>query len=78
MSDTEARDQLAQIISDAENCTDEEGSWALPEDVALTGVMVALWGVWMVGGVWWPLGLVLLGAGVSGAVVGLIAGRRRR
>ena len=49
-----------------------------PDDVALTGVMVALWGVWMLGGVWWPLGLVLLGAGVSGAVVGLIAGRRRR
>ena len=34
MSDTTPRDQLAQIISDAENCTDEEGSWALPEDVA--------------------------------------------
>lgn len=34
MSDTETRNQLAQIISDAENRTDEEGSWALPEDVA--------------------------------------------
>ena len=34
MSDTTPRDQLARIISDAENCTDEEGSWALPEDVA--------------------------------------------
>ena len=29
-----ARDKLAEIISDAENCTDEEGYWALPEDVA--------------------------------------------
>ena len=34
MSDTTPRDKLAQIISDAENLTDEEGSWALPEDVA--------------------------------------------
>ena len=48
------------------------------EDIAVTCVAVALGGVWMAGGVWWPLGLVLLGAGVSGAVVGLIAGRRRR
>ena len=38
---------------------------------------VALWGVWMVGGVWWPLGLVLAVAGVSGAVVGLVMERRR-
>ena len=28
------RDQLADIISHTENLTDEEGSWALPEDVA--------------------------------------------
>ena len=48
------------------------------EEVALVCVAVALWGVWMMGGVWWPLGLVLAVAGVSGAVAGLIAGRRRR
>lgn len=34
MSDTTLRDQLADIISHTENLTDEEGSWALPEDVA--------------------------------------------
>ena len=37
-----ARDKLAEIISDAENCTDEEGSWALPEDVA-DAVVAAGW-----------------------------------
>ena len=36
------RDKLAEIISDAENCTDEEGSWALPEDVA-DAVVAAGW-----------------------------------
>ena len=37
-----ARDKLAEIISDAENCTDEEGYWALPEDVA-DAVVAAGW-----------------------------------
>ena len=37
-----ARDKLAEIISDAENCTDEEGSWALPEDVA-DAIVAAGW-----------------------------------
>ena len=37
-----ARDKLAEIIRDAENCTDEEGSWALPEDVA-DAVVAAGW-----------------------------------
>lgn len=48
------------------------------EEVALVCVAVALGGVWMVGGVWWPLGLLLAVAGVSGAVVGLVRGRRQR
>ena len=48
------------------------------EDIALACVAVALMGVWMLGGVWWPVGMVLAVAGVSGAVAGLIAGRRRR
>ena len=43
-----------------------------PEDVALTGVMVALWGVWMLVGVWWPLGMVLAVVGWGGAIAGLI------
>ena len=46
------------------------------EDIALACVAVALGGVWMLGGVWWPLGLVLAVAGVSGAVVGLVMERR--
>lgn len=29
------------------------------EDIALICVAVALWGVWMLAGAWWPLGLVL-------------------
>ena len=45
-----------------------------PDEVALTGVVVALWGVWMLGGVWWPLGMVLALVGWGGAVAGLIAG----
>ena len=48
------------------------------EDIALACVAVALMGVWMLGGVWWPLGLVLAVAGVSGAVAGLVRGRRQR
>ena len=42
MTDTTARDQLAQIISHTENLTDEEGSWALPEDVA-DAILAAGW-----------------------------------
>lgn len=48
------------------------------EEVALACVALALGGVWMLGGVWWPLGIVLAVAGSIGAVVGLIAGRRQR
>ena len=44
----------------------------MSDDMALACVVVALGGVWMVGGVWWPLGLVLAVAGVGGAVVGLV------
>ena len=47
------------------------------EEIALVCVAVALMGVWMVGGAWWPLGLLLAVAGVSGAVVGLVMDRRR-
>ena len=48
------------------------------EEITLACVAVALAGVWMVGGAWWPLGIVLAVAGVSGAVVGLVAGRGQR
>lgn len=48
------------------------------EEIALVCVAVALMGVWMVGGAWWPLGLLLAVAGVSGAVVGLVMERRQR
>ena len=48
------------------------------EDIALACVAVALMGVWMLGGVWWPLGILLAVAGVSGAVVGLVMERRQR
>ena len=41
------------------------------DDRALASVVVALGGVWMVGGAWWPLGMVLAVAGVGGAVAGL-------
>ena len=48
------------------------------DDKPLACVVVALAGEWMVGGAWWPLGLVLAVAGSIGAVVGLVKGRRQR
>lgn len=42
------------------------------EDVALVCVAVALGGVWMLGGVWWPLGMMLALVGWGGAVAGLV------
>ena len=48
------------------------------EEITLACVAVALAGVWMVGGVWWPLGLMLAVAGSIGAVVGLVRGRGQR
>ena len=47
------------------------------EDIALVCVAVALMGVWMLGGVWWPLGMVLAIVGWGGAVAGLIVRRER-
>lgn len=43
------------------------------EDIALACVAVALGGVWMLGGAWWPLGLALAIIGCGGALAGLIA-----
>ena len=48
------------------------------DDKLLACVVVALAGVWMVGGAWWPLGLVLAVAGSIGAAVGLVRGRGGR
>ena len=48
------------------------------EEITLACVAVALMGVWMVGGAWWPLGMVLAVAGVGGALVGLVRGRGQR
>ena len=31
---TADREKLARIISEAQNCTDEDGEWSLPEDIA--------------------------------------------
>ena len=45
------------------------------EDIALICVAIALGGVWMLGGVWWPLGLVLAIVGWCGAIAGLIVRR---
>lgn len=42
------------------------------EDVALVCVAVALGGVWMLGGAWWPLGMMLALVGWGGAVAGLV------
>ena len=42
------------------------------EDIALVCVAVALMGVWMLGGAWWPLGLVLAIVGWVGAIAGLV------
>ena len=42
------------------------------EEIALACVAVALAGVWMVGGAWWPLGLMLAVAGSIGALAGLV------
>ena len=42
------------------------------EDIALTCVAVALGGMWMLAGAWWPLGLVLAIVGWGGAIAGLI------
>lgn len=42
------------------------------EDVALVCVSVALVGVWMLGGVWWPLGMMLALVGWGGAVAVLV------
>ena len=47
------------------------------EDIALACVAVALMGVWMLGGVWWPLGMVLALVGWCGAVAGLVVRRDR-
>ena len=47
------------------------------DDVALACVAVALGGVWMLGGAWWPLGLVLSLVGWGGAIAGLIVRRDR-
>lgn len=42
------------------------------EEIALVCVAVALMGVWMVGGVWWPLGMVLAVVGWGGAIASLV------
>ena len=47
------------------------------EDIALTCAAVALGGVWMLGGEWWPLGMVLAVVGWCGAIAGLIVRRDR-
>lgn len=43
-------------------------------NIALTCAAVALGGVWMLGGEWWPLGMVLAVVGWGGAIAGLVAG----
>ena len=42
------------------------------EEIALVCVAVALMGVWMLGGAWWPLGLVLAIVGWCGTIAGLV------
>lgn len=44
------------------------------EDIALACVALALGGVWMLAGAWWPLGLAMATTGWCGAIAGLIAG----